>query len=66
MTIQLQRLDTDEYLRKAFDHFDVDGNGFIDINELKQSLKDDLGPDDRHLVGDIMQEVDVDKVSCVF
>ena len=66
MTIQLQRLDTDEYLRKAFDYFDIDGNGFIDINELKQSLNDDLGPDDLHLVRDIMQEVDVDKVSRVF
>lgn len=61
LTVQLQRLDNDEHLRKAFSYFDQDGNGFIDIDELTQALSDDLGPDDKGLILDIMNEVDTDK-----
>lgn len=61
LTVQLQRMDNDEHLRKAFSHFDQDGNGFIDFEELKLALSDDLGPDDTGLINDIMNEVDTDK-----
>lgn len=61
LTVHLQRMDNDEHLRKAFSRFDLDGNGFIDIDELKQTLSDDLGPEDTGLINDIMNEVDTDK-----
>lgn len=61
LTLQLQKLSSDDCLHKAFSYFDRDGNGFIDMYELKQALSDDLGPNDGYLVFDIMNEVDLDK-----
>lgn len=61
VTIHLQRMDNDEHLRKAFAHFDLDGDEFIDFIELKQTLGDDLGSDDTDMINAIMQEVDLDK-----
>ena len=63
LTVHLQRMDNDEHLHKAFLHFDLDGNGFIDFEELKQALMDEMAPDDTELIKDIMTEVDTDKVS---
>ena len=60
LTVHLQRMDNDEHLQKAFSHFDLDGNGFIDYDELKQALVDEM--DDTELIKDIMNEVDTDKV----
>ncbi|MCO5570363.1 hypothetical protein L7F22_024083 [Adiantum nelumboides] len=45
----------------SLSHFDTDGNGFIDRNELKEALVEDLGLDDAGLIDDIMHEVDTDK-----
>eukprot|EP00250_Pteridium_aquilinum_P014230 c21860_g4_i3 orf=1-1650(-) len=62
LTVHLQRMDSDEYLHKAFSHFDLDDNGFIDFDELKQVLSDELSPDeDSELIRNVMNEVDVDK-----
>lgn len=66
LTIHLQRMDNDEHLQRAFSHFDLDGSGFIDYNELKEALKDELSPDDTELINDIMNEVDTDKVYTSF
>ena len=63
LTVHLQRMDNDEHLHKAFLHFDLDRNGFIDFEELKQALMDEMAPDDTELIKDIMTEVDTDKVS---
>lgn len=62
LTVHLQRMDSDEYLHKAFAHFDLDENGFIDFDELKQALSDQLPSEDAtELITDVMNEVDVDK-----
>lgn len=61
-TVHLQRMDNfDDYLRKAFRHFDRDGSGFIDMEELQHGLADDLGPNEGDVLQDILKEVDVDK-----
>ena len=56
-------MDNDEHLHKAFSHFDLDGNGFIDFDELKEALKEELSMEGAELINDIMNEVDIDKVS---
>lgn len=61
-TIHLQRMDNDEHLRKAFNYFDRDESGYIDIEELKVALNDELGPNDTDVINDIIREVDTDKV----
>lgn len=55
-------MDDDDHLHKAFSHFDLDGNGFIDFEELKQTLMDELAPEVTELINDIINEVDTDKV----
>jgi hypothetical protein len=61
LTLQLQMLDNDEYLRNAFSSFDRDGNGFIDLYELTQALTEESNPNSG-VIRAIMNEVDTDKV----
>lgn len=62
MTIHLQRMENDEHFRRAFMFFDKDGSGYIESNELLESLADDSGETDTEVLNDIMREVDTDKV----
>jgi calcium-dependent protein kinase len=61
LTLQLQMVDNDDYLRYAFSHFDKDDNGFIDLAELTQAMSEESVLDSG-LVHSIMNEVDSDKV----
>ena len=53
-----QKLDREEHLKVAFEHFDLDGDGQITRNELKQSLAK-MGISDEG-IEDIIEEVDKD------
>ncbi|KAJ7521642.1 hypothetical protein O6H91_19G062400 [Diphasiastrum complanatum] len=61
LMINLQRVDSDEHLRKAFDHFDKAGSGYLGVYELRQALNDEIGPNDADVINDILHEVDTDK-----
>ncbi|CAN6470406.1 unnamed protein product [Victoria cruziana] len=50
----------DEHLRKAFSFFDKDGNGFIELEELREALVEE-GVSDCDVAVDILREVDSDK-----
>ena len=65
MSVHLKKIgDGDEQLRQAFQYFDRDGSGFIEIEELKQGLLDDnLGPNNDKVIQDIIFDVDLDKVN---
>lgn len=60
-SIHWQRMGNDEHLHNAFTHFDKNGSGYIEIEELKEALVDDLGPNDTDILDDIVREVDTDK-----
>jgi calcium-dependent protein kinase len=60
-TIHLQRLDNDEHLHKAFNFFDVDGSGYIEMDELREALGEDMVVNETDVIRDILQEVDIDK-----
>lgn len=53
----------DEHIHRAFKFFDKDGNGYIELDELRDSLADESGETDVQVLKDIMREVDTDKVS---
>lgn len=53
-----QKLDREEHLKVAFEHFDLDGDGQITRSELKQSLAK-MGISDEG-IEDIIEEVDKD------
>eukprot|EP01018_Ginkgo_biloba_P032690 Gb_38618 [translate_table: standard] len=61
VSIHLQRMGNDEHLHKAFTYFDKNGSGYIEIEELREELIDDLGPNDTEVMNDIVREVDTDK-----
>eukprot|EP00262_Sarcandra_glabra_P016328 TRINITY_DN528_c0_g1_i1.p1 TRINITY_DN528_c0_g1~~TRINITY_DN528_c0_g1_i1.p1 ORF type:complete len:547 (-),score=74.56 TRINITY_DN528_c0_g1_i1:533-2173(-) len=61
VTIHLQRMENDEHFRKAFMFFDKDSSGYIEINELRESLANDTGQIDDEVLNDIVREVDTDK-----
>ncbi|EOY07184.1 Calcium-dependent protein kinase 13 isoform 1 [Theobroma cacao] len=61
VSLHLQRIANDEHLRKAFSYFDKDGNGYIEPDELRDSLMEDGADDCTNVANDIFQEVDTDK-----
>jgi len=61
--LHIKKMSNDEYLPKAFKFFDKDGNGFIEIEELKEALGDGELKPNAKVINDIISEVDKDKVS---
>ncbi|KAF1002735.1 hypothetical protein AG4045_007736 [Apium graveolens] len=61
VTIHLQRMENDEHFRKAFTFFDKNGNGCIELDELRDALADESGETDEDVLHEIMQEVDTNK-----
>ncbi|KAK4745940.1 hypothetical protein SAY87_012252 [Trapa incisa] len=61
ISLHLQKMANDEHLRKAFSFFDKDGNGYIEPDELRESLMEDGTEDCTDVANDIFQEVDTDK-----
>lgn len=55
-------MENDEHFRKAFTFFDKNGNGYIELDELRDALADGSGETDDDVLHEIMQEVDTDKV----
>lgn len=60
-SVHWQKMGNDEHLHKAFTYFDKNGSGYIEIEELREALVDDLGSNDADVLDDIIREVDTDK-----
>lgn len=67
IAVHLKRLDNDELLTLAFKQFDKNHSGFIEFEELRESLLDEhLGPNNDQVVKDIIFDADLDNVSLTF
>ncbi|KAG8375932.1 hypothetical protein BUALT_Bualt09G0010400 [Buddleja alternifolia] len=63
LAVHLKRISNDELLHQAFLHFDKNRSGYIEFEELQQSLLDDhFGPTNDQVVQDIIFDADLDKV----
>jgi calcium-dependent protein kinase len=60
-TIHLQRLDNDDHLHKAFTHFDANNSGYIEMQELRAAIGDNLMADEMSVINGILEEVDTDR-----
>ncbi|CAF2077410.1 unnamed protein product [Brassica napus] len=60
-TMHRHRLESDENLYKAFQHFDKDGSGYITIDELEVALKEYRMGDDA-TIKEVLSDVDTDNV----
>ncbi|PIN19978.1 Ca2+/calmodulin-dependent protein kinase, EF-Hand protein superfamily [Handroanthus impetiginosus] len=58
ISIHLRMMGTDDHLRKAFEFFDKNGTGYIEIEELKDTFADEASEE---VIDAIIQEVDTDK-----
>lgn len=63
VSIHLKKMgNDDDHLQKAFLYFDQNRSGYIEIEELRESLADDLGSDQEEVINAIIGDVDTDKV----
>ncbi|TYI64988.1 hypothetical protein E1A91_D09G126400v1 [Gossypium mustelinum] len=58
-TMHMNRMDREEHLYHAFQHFDKDNSGFITTEELEQALRE-YGMHDGRDLKEIISEVDID------
>lgn len=65
MAVHLKRIETnDELLGQAFVHFDRDKSGYIEFEDLQESMTEEhLGPNNDQVVQDIIFDADLNKVS---
>ncbi|KAG6517595.1 hypothetical protein ZIOFF_020991 [Zingiber officinale] len=61
VSIHLQKIVNEEHLHKAFSYFDQNKSGYIEMEELRDSLADDMGPNHEEVISAIYRHVDTDK-----
>lgn len=67
ISVHLRRIgDDEEHLRKAFDFFDQNLSGYIEIEELRSTLADEIDENSEEVINAIINDVDTDKVSFIF
>lgn len=64
VSVHLKKMANDEHLHKAFNFFDQNQSGYIEIEELREALNDELdNTSSEEVIAAIMQDVDTDKVT---
>ena len=63
ISVHLRKLGNEDHLRKAFDFFDKNGTGYIEIEELRDAFADEAEVTSEEVINAIIQDVDTDKVS---
>ncbi|KAL3357552.1 hypothetical protein AABB24_017991 [Solanum stoloniferum] len=61
ISVHLRKMANEEHLKKAFDFFDRNQNGYIEIEELREALDDEIETNSEEVINAIMQDVDTDK-----
>lgn len=64
ISVHLRKMGNDEHLHKAFQFFDQNQTGYIELEELRDALADEVDTSEE-VVTAIMHDVDTDKV-CQF
>lgn len=59
-TVHLNKLEREDHLIAAFSYFDMDGSGYITIDELQKACRDHNMADS--YLEDVIKEVDQDNV----
>lgn len=59
--VHLKKMANDEHLHKAFAFFDQNQSGYIEIEELRNALNDDVDAGGEEVIHAIMHDVDTDK-----
>ncbi|PIA53635.1 hypothetical protein AQUCO_00900303v1 [Aquilegia coerulea] len=62
VAIHLRKIGNDEHLHKAFTFFDRNKSGYIEIEELRDALAEEVDPNNDEVINAILHDVDSDKV----
>lgn len=62
LSVHLRKIGNDEHLHKAFMYFDQNQSGYIEIEELRDCLADEMGANSEDVINAIIHDVDTDKV----
>jgi len=63
VSVHVRKIGNDEHIEKAFTYFDRNKSGYIEIEELREALSDELEGNDEDIIDGIIRDVDIDKVS---
>ncbi|CAH9102807.1 unnamed protein product [Cuscuta europaea] len=61
ISVHLRKLGNEEHLKKVFEFFDKNQSGYIELEELRDALADEIDTNSEEIVNAIMQDVDTDK-----
>ncbi|KAF6134044.1 hypothetical protein GIB67_038335 [Kingdonia uniflora] len=61
VAIHLRKIGNDEYLHKAFTFFDKNKSGYIEIEELRDALADEVDTNNEEVITAIIHDVDTKK-----
>ncbi|PWZ23051.1 Calcium-dependent protein kinase 8 [Zea mays] len=61
VSVHVRKIGNDEHIQKAFAYFDRNKSGYIEIEELREALADELDGSDEDIIGGIIRDVDTDK-----
>lgn len=62
ISVHLRKMGNDEeHLHKAFEFFDRNQTGYIEVEELRHALADEVEDNNEEVINAIMQDVDTDK-----
>ncbi|CAL0299496.1 unnamed protein product [Lupinus luteus] len=61
ISVHLRKIGNDEHLHKAFQYFDQNQSGYIEIEELRNALVDEIDLNSEEVITAIMHDVDTDK-----
>ncbi|CAI9787546.1 unnamed protein product [Fraxinus pennsylvanica] len=61
ISVHLRKMGNDEHLRKAFEFFDRNLSGYIEIEELRDTFADEVESTSEEVINAIIQDVDTDK-----
>uniref|UniRef100_A0A0A9F3R0 EF-hand domain-containing protein n=1 Tax=Arundo donax TaxID=35708 RepID=A0A0A9F3R0_ARUDO len=61
VSIHVRKIGNDEHIKKAFSYFDQNKSGYIEIEELREALADELEGNDDDIINSIIRDVDTDK-----
>ncbi|XWS52536.1 hypothetical protein CRYUN_Cryun11dG0079100 [Craigia yunnanensis] len=61
VSVHLKKMTNDEHLHKAFAFFDLNKSGFLEIEDLRDALNDEVDTSSEEVINAIMHDVDTDK-----
>ncbi|KAI3996971.1 hypothetical protein MKX01_021247 [Papaver californicum] len=61
VAVHFRKIGNDEHLHKAFSFFDQNKSGYIEIEELRIALADEVDPNNDEVINAIIRDVDTDK-----